>query len=146
MIKKDIDIAKELLVKEQLNICIVKNGRLVFKSKNRGIKPMYQAVTDCFEQLENASVADRVIGRAAGLLNVYSKVANVYSDVISDNAVELLEAHQINVTYKVKVPNIKNRDKTDLCPIEKLSSTIGDTNYNKLLDDIEIFLKSIGAL
>jgi len=146
MIKSDIDLAKELLVKEHLNICIVRDGLVVFKSKNRGIQPMYKAVTDCLDQLENASVADRVIGRAAALLAIYSKVSNVYSDVISDNAVDLLQAHDIHVSHKVQVTNIKNRDKTDLCPIEKLSSTITDTDYDKLLDKIRLFLISISAL
>jgi len=146
MLKSDMDLAKEIVVKENLNICIVRNGEVVFKSASRGIYPMYKAVSECFEQLENASVADRVVGRAAALLNVYSKIAEVYSDVISENAVDMLEDNHIKVSYEVKVPNINNRDKTDLCPIEKLSSTIKDYEFNRLMEKIEEFLKSNGMI
>jgi len=146
MIKSDIDLAKEILVKESLNICIVRDGDVVFKSADRGIYPMYKAVTQYFEELENASVADRVIGRAAALLNVYSKTNDVYSDVISENAVRLFKENHIRISFERKVTHIKNRDKTDLCPIEKLSSTIKDNEVNILIEKINGFLKSIGTI
>jgi hypothetical protein len=146
MMKSDIDLAKEILVNEKLNICIVKNGKIVFKSTRRGIHPMYIAVTEHFEELENASVADRIIGRAAAMLDSYAKIRAVYSEVISENAVEMLEANNISISYETKVENIRNRDKTDLCPIEKLSSTIKDNEVNILIEKIRVFLISISAI
>ncbi len=139
----DLYMAKDVLSKENLRICIVKDEKVVFKSNKRGILPMYTAVTKHYDELNGAAVADRVIGRAAAMLNVYSKTSAVYSDISSESAIEILSANNINITYIKSVPYIKNRTKDDLCPIEKISSKLATDEYLKLLEKIKSFLLSI---
>ena len=43
----DIKIAKEILIKEDLALVVVKNGEIVYKSKDKGIKPLLEAHSGC---------------------------------------------------------------------------------------------------
>ncbi|BEP29651.1 DUF1893 domain-containing protein [Helicovermis profundi] len=146
MNNSDLVLAKEILYKNNYKICVVKNDALIFFSEDRGILPMYKLVREMYPSLEGASIADRVVGRAAALLSVYAKVQNVYSEIISEGAIDILQKNSILVSYNKKVRNIKNRDRTDLCPVEKLSSRFYDYDYKNLINEIEKFLKSIKAI
>lgn len=135
----DLDIAKKKLVSDDLAICIVKNGETIYTSKEKGIYPIYNAYIKMKDELIDASIADRVIGKAAAMISKSGKISSLYSVIITEEALGLLE--NINVEYSKTVPYIKNRDKTDLCPIEKLSRTTDDTDV--LIKKIEGFLKRI---
>jgi hypothetical protein len=135
----DLDIAKEKLVSEDFAICIVKDGETIYTSKEKGIYPIYNAYRSMKDELAGASIADRVIGKAAAMICDSASISNLYTVIITEQALEILE--KINVEYSKTVPYIKNRDKTDLCPIEKLSRTTDDTTV--LIKKIEGFLKRI---
>jgi len=135
----DLEIAKEKLVVDGLAICIVKNGEVLYTSKEKGIYPIYNAYISMKDALEKASIADRVIGKAAAMICKSARINSLYSVIITEQAVELLET--VNVEYTKIVPYIKNRDQTDLCPIEKISRITDDTNI--LIDEIKVFLKKI---
>jgi len=135
----DLDIAKEKLVSDDLAICIVKNGETIYTSQEKGIYPIYNAYIRLKDALAGASIADRVIGKAAAMLSKSANIDNLYSVIITGDAVSILEG--VNVEYSEIVPYIKNRDKTDLCPIEKMSRTTNDTDV--LIKKIEEFLKRI---
>lgn len=138
---KDIDIAVELLEKEKLALAIVKDGKVIFTSSDKGIKPLYTAVKEQKEELENSSVADRVTGRAAAMLCAYAGVKQLKTKLISDNAVNVLKETSIIYEYDEHAPYIKNRDKTGMCPVETLS--LKAENMDDLLAGIESFLDSI---
>jgi len=138
---KDIDLAKELLEKEQLALAIVKEGKLIFSSRDRGIKPMYTAVNEVKDELKGSSVADRVIGKAAAMLCEYACIKELYTKLISENAINVLEKTSIQVNYDEMTPYIKNRDKTGMCPVESLSQKVN--NVDDLLEGISSFLESI---
>ncbi len=139
-------MAKNILFKENLRLCIVKDKKVIFKSTSRGILPMFTAVKDKQSELIGASVADRVIGRAAAILNVYSKTSSIYTDIVSKNALEILKLNNIDIDYNQSVSYIMNRTKDDLCPVEKISTQVDDNDYAKLLQRIEEFLFSIKAI
>ncbi|TJX13447.1 DUF1893 domain-containing protein [Tissierella creatinini] len=138
---KDIEIAKKLLLEEQLALVIVKNGEVLYKSKGRGIKPLYTAYTNMKSSLKGASVADKVIGKAAAILCVNAEIQGLYTNLISEKAIEVLDQTDIKFTYNLKVPFIKNRDNTGLCPVENLSLNV--EGIDELLIGIDEFLKSI---
>ena len=104
---------------------------------------MYIAYTKYFNFLKNSSVADRVIGKAASMLLAHLEVKEVYTEIISETGIKILNDSNINIEYKKLVPYIKNRDKTDLCPVENLSLNIDESNYEKLIKEIEIFLNTL---
>lgn len=138
---KDIEIAKELLNTENLNLAIVKDSKIIFKSKDRGIKPLYTAINEIKEDLVGASIADRVTGRAAAMLCEYGFIKELHTKLISENAISILKDTKIIFNYDEVTPFIKNRDQTGMCPVETLS--IKTNNINELLDGISKFLENI---
>lgn len=135
---KDLELAKEFLAQKELTIAIVKEGKIIFTSTDKGIKPMYTAVLELKEELRGASIADRVIGRAAAILCKYAGIKELYTRLISEEAIKVLENSNISFFYDESSPYIKNRDKTDLCPVEKLSQDI--SSPEELIQRISEFL------
>lgn len=138
---KDVKIAKEHLHKNDLNFVLVKDGRVLEESAGRGIKPMYDAYLKMEGDFLGASLADRVIGKAAAMFLVEGKVKALYTDLISQVAYDMLVEENIEVEYGEKVPVILNRTGDDMCPIEKLSSK--SANMDELINNIEEFLKNM---
>lgn len=71
-------------------------------------------------------MADTVVGKAVATLFVYANINSVYATMISKPAYDYLKQHDVDVFYKTIVPNILNRDKTDICPMEKAVQNIED--------------------
>jgi hypothetical protein len=141
MLLKDINIAKKLLIEENLALVVVKNGEVIFKSMEKGIKPMYILATEMKVEAQGASLADRVIGRGAALLCGYVEIIEVYTDLISEGGISALGEYNIPYEMERTCQYIKNREKTDYCPIEKLSLDKDDPAL--LLQDIKEFFTSI---
>ena len=136
---KDIDIAKDLLKEKDFALVVVKDGEVLFTSNDRGIKPMYTLVREMKDEVAGSSIADRVIGRGAALLSQYLKIKEVYSNLISKSAIEVLEREEIQYSFLEICESIKNRDQTGLCPIETIS--LDETNPIKFIEKLEIFFK-----
>ena len=141
---KDIERAKKMLEEEGWAIVIVKKDRVLFNSKGRGIKPIYLAITRLGNTLNGASIADRVLGRAAAMLCQHVGIKEVYAGVISKSAIGLLSKGEIVFSYRESCPYILNRDGTDLCPIEKMAQDID--NVEVLIASIRNFLEKIGVI
>lgn len=139
---KDIDLARKLLIDENLTLVVVRNGEVVFKSIDKGIKPMYILATEMKEKAMGASLADRVIGKGAALLCGYIKINELYTDLISEGGMDTLKKYNILFTMAKTCPYIKNRDKSGYCPIENISLNLDDPIV--LLEKIKAFLTSIG--
>lgn len=139
---KDIDIAKALLEKGELTLAIVKNEKIIFQSREKGIKPLFTVVNDLKEELRGSSVADRVTGKAAAMLCVYADIKELHTKILSENAVKILLDSHVLYEYEKNTPYIKNRDQTGMCPIETLSLKVN--NIQELLSSISTFLESIG--
>ena len=99
---------------------VVKKDDKVFTSSDRGVKPLLHLLEDEKGFLDGASVADKVIGKAAALLMVLGGIKEVHTNVISEPAVEVFEKHHIPYFYEEKVKRIINRKGDGLCPMETL--------------------------
>lgn len=137
---KDIEIAVELLEKEQLTIAVVKDGKLIYSSRDKGIKPLYIAHKNNID-LKDSSVADRVTGKAAAMICTNACIKELNTNVISDNAIGVLKETNIVYNYSMLTPYIKNRDKSGMCPIETLS--LKTDNIDDLMIEIEKFLENL---
>ncbi len=101
--------------------CVVANGgRLLHCASGSGLKPLWTICHEHAADLVGASVADRVIGRAAAALLIDSGASAVYGAVMSQPAYDWLTAHGIAASYGTLVPFIENRDGTAMCPMEQL--------------------------
>jgi hypothetical protein len=118
---EDIDLARSLLKEDKWNLVIVKKGRVLFSSRERGIAPFFEAVQSVGNGLHNAAVADRIVGLAVAMLCLYARISSVYADTASHAALDLLKKKGVVVDSRNAVSHISNHDGTDLCPFEKLA-------------------------
>lgn len=105
------------LLHEGQHSLVVANGD-VCTFDGRGVSDLYKLFKKDPGFLCNASLADKVIGKAAAALMVLAEVKEVYADVISQPALDLLRNKKVLVSYDGIVPHIINRTKTGLCPLE----------------------------
>ncbi len=119
----DIEKARVLLTDDIT--CVAIKGETQYISTKTGISPILDWIIDGID-LGGFSLADKIVGKAAAMLMVKAKVKNVFTHTISTHGKEYLENHNINVSYDEVIPYIINRDKTDICPMEKTVKDIDD--------------------
>jgi hypothetical protein len=122
----DLEIAKNELYEENLALAIVKNGALLYSTKSHRISGFLDAIDKCDGNLEGASIADKVAGKAIALLCVYAKVKEVYAAVMSRQALVVFKKHKVIYHWNELVENILDASKTDICPFEKAATNIFD--------------------
>ena len=131
-VSDDLDLAKRTLREEDLSLAVAKNGRVLFRSKSHGVSDLLAMISDIGRLAEGSSLADSIIGRAAALLCVYSKIVAVYGANMSEGALSVLKANEIKCEYGTLVPKILNRRKDDICPFDK--AVLGTNDPNIALD------------
>lgn len=114
-----LEQAKSLLISSASTIAVVSNGE-VFTSHERGVKPLLHLLTEKKGFLKGASVADKVIGKAAALLMALGEIKEVHTLIISEPAIKVFEKYNIPCFYDKKVDRIINRTGDGLCPMETL--------------------------
>ena len=125
----DLNIAKNNLGGH--TICLCKGGNCLYSQK-RGIAPMMDFISEGVN-LEGYCVADVVVGKAAALLFVKSKLKGVFAKTLSRSAIKVLQAHGIYYEYETLTERIINRDGTDVCPMEKAVSFTDDAEEAYLI-------------
>lgn len=136
----DLERAKEVLKKEKLT-CVLTLGNVMFKSKDKGVQPLLDWMNSGNNYM-SYMIADKVIGRAAAFIDIAMGIREVYAEVISESAKTLLENNHVVVTADTIVPEILNKDKTELCPLEK--AVEGIENAAEALMPIELALVRMG--
>ncbi|HHY92659.1 MAG TPA: DUF1893 domain-containing protein [Firmicutes bacterium] len=94
--------------------------------QGRGIRPLYNLITELGSVLQGAALADAVVGKAAALLSLKAGLGAVWAGLISTPALELLQAARVEVRYNDQVPHILNHRKDNLCPMEMLVQNVSD--------------------
>ena len=114
---------------DERGMCLMvwKGEEVVFSSPSKGIRPHLEAIEKLGrEKLANSVMADKIVGRAAALLMLYSVPAEVHAGVITTIAKELLRAKGVKVCSDVEVPAIKEKDGRIYCPFEAMVQGISD--------------------
>jgi hypothetical protein len=104
-----------------LSVLVLRSGESVYSSFNPGVRPLLELVDWFPAGLEGATVADRVVGGCAALVFASLRVERVLALVGSLAAERVLHDHAIPFEFRRAVPEIRNRDDSDVCPFEKLS-------------------------
>ncbi len=131
--------AKDILL-ENGYTCVFCNGNDTITSKERGIKPLL-SIYNTKQNLSGYSAADRVVGKAAAFVYILLKVDEIYAEIISEPAKQILEKHKIPVSAKTTSKLIRNRDGTGFCPMETAVMEI--TDPKKAVEAIENTLKTL---
>lgn len=119
---------------------VCRNKENIYTSEKKGIAPIMDILNDNPKLLKGAEIADRVIGKAAALLLVKGGITSLYTEVISEHALNVFKDYRnINVSYNKKVPYIINRTKDGMCPMEKAVLNINSPGeaYTVLTDKIK---------
>ena len=132
---ENLEIAKTTLLENDYSIVLVKENEIVNTSRKNGLLPILDLYNNDKSILENAIVADKVIGKAAALILKEANIKELYAKLISENAIELLDKTNIKYKYNKKVREIRNRDNTDICPMEELA--LESNNADELIKKIK---------
>ena len=71
--------------------CVIAHGDCIRTFTQRGVADLYDLLVTEPDFLQGASIADKVIGKAAASLMVLGGVAEVYTRTISEPALRLLQ-------------------------------------------------------
>ncbi len=113
-----LEMAKNRLRSGGYTCVIIREGDEL-ASRERGVAPLVAICTERgFDSLAGASAADRVVGRATAFLYLLLGVCEIYAEVISAPALELLKRQGVKAEYGRCVPNIINRQGDGICPFE----------------------------
>ena len=73
---------------------------------------------DAGKHFKGYAAADRIVGSAAAYLYILLDVQEVYAQVMSQGAIEILSQHGITAIHDVTTATIRNRANTGSCPME----------------------------
>lgn len=121
--------------------CVIANGETVRTFTQRGVADLYDLLTRESEFLEGAVIADKVVGKGAAALMILGKIKELYTDVISTKALNLLRKYGVKVSFGQEVPFIWNRSHTGHCPVETLCGE--EEAVDKLLPLIHDFMRKM---
>lgn len=115
----DLRKARLALEENDLNLALVRSGKLIFESKAPGVEGLLEAAEKLREEARNSSLGDRVVGRAAALIGAYLDIKAVFGKIMSEGAINVLKSYDITYEHDEKVPFIENEE-GEPCPFEKL--------------------------
>jgi len=117
-----------------ISIEIKKEGKLLYSSDKSGLRPLVIGLDQIKET--DCDLFDKVIGLAAAKMIVDSKkIINIKTNLISEPAIKYL-TDKLRFTYKEKCKNILNKDKTDICPMEKAALELDDKKFIEHINKI----------
>ena len=121
---KDFQKAKEEYNKGQYTLVICKDADIV-TSDITGIKPLINLIEEK-KEYKGYSAADKIVGKAAAFLYTLLEVKNLYGEIMSKGATEILKNAKINFEYKTLTDFIENRKKDGMCPMDEAVKNIND--------------------
>lgn len=104
--------------------CVIENSGEIYTFTQRGVKDLFTILKESPEIMKGAFIADKVIGKGAAALMILGGVEEIYADVISNNAIKLLQDCKIMHSFAKSVPHIINRNGDGVCPVETLCNTV----------------------
>ena len=109
----------EILRREKCSL-VVKNHGIVTTYSKPGVRDLEYLLDHAPEMLHGATIADKVIGKAAAAMVVVGGVKELYAEVMSKKAIPFLEEAGIAYTYGTLVDTIK--EEGDRCQLEKITA------------------------
>ncbi|MGD2201679.1 MAG: DUF1893 domain-containing protein [Candidatus Bathyarchaeota archaeon] len=117
----------EELEESGMNLLVFCGGEVVFSSGSKGIMPLVEAIDALKGGVSRGLVtADRIVGRAAVLLNIYLGAVEVHALLISSGAKELLREHGVRFEFREETDAIKMKDGVIFCPFERIVQGVSD--------------------
>ncbi len=119
--------------------CVIRKGDEIRTFQQRGVKDLWELCQSQDLFLNGAIIADKVVGKGAAALMILGGIKEVYADVISTPAVDLLKEHGIKTSFNETTDRIINRQGNGLCPVETLCINL--QSVNEMYEVITNFIK-----
>ena len=119
---KDLAKAKKIFFDTGAT-CVLCKGKSRCESDLRGVAPLLDLL-DTGMDFSGYAAADKVVGKATAFLYCLLGVSHIYTPVISESALAVLNRYQIPVEYDLCVPAIFNHRKNGFCPMETATAQI----------------------
>ena len=127
------------LLRQKNYSCVIRNNGIIHSFSHPGVKDLHHLLTHNPDFLDGAQVADKVVGKVAASLMILGEISELYAELISTPALQLLQNHDIKVSFGEEVPIVLNRDQSGWCPLEMLSYE--ENNPQNILLLLEEFMK-----
>lgn len=115
-----------------------RNGVIAMRAEGKGVQPILTLLDK--DALRDATVVDKVIGRAAAAVAIVGKVRRVHALLMSEEAKSLLEKYGVRTSADKVVPKILNRELTASCPME--ATVAKETDPAKMVEALRGFVGS----
>ena len=100
---------------------IWRHAEVIFSSPSKGIRPHLEAINRLGkERLRDTVMADKIVGRAAALLMLYSVPAEVHTGVITTNGPRLATGVASHAWYPPEVSAMPMKNCHIMCQFEEL--------------------------
>ena len=138
---KDFEKSKQEFKTGKYTLVICKDED-IYKSELTGMRPLIQILEEK-KECKGYSAADKIVGRAAAFLYTLLEVKNIYGEVMSKGAVEILKNAGINYEYETLSEFIENRKKDGICPMDEACKNIDNAKdaYKAIKEKLK-FLQS----
>ena len=113
---------------------IIKNGEIIKKEKGEEIQLFFNLKNEYKNQIENAVIGVKNLGKALALLCKNSQIIGVYSKYATKTGIAILITSGIPSEIDEMIPFIKNSEDDEICPFEERIKDIESTDeaYNIL--------------
>lgn len=119
MAQSKMEEAKKMIQDGKAECVLIKNDSIYGQERGHGVSPLLVMYDEHKEAMLNATLVDKVIGRAAATIAICGKVKHVHGELMSEDAVEFLNNNGITTSYTSLVHRILNRKRDGLCPLEQ---------------------------
>ncbi len=132
------------LDEQGLSLMVCEEGTMIFKSKSKGVRPYLEAIDSLGARLRGTVIIDKIVGRAAALLVIYSGAAEVHAGVINPGGRTLLDTAGVRLFFGKEIEHIKTVDGRIYCPFEAMVQGIDDPSvaYYAIVDKMNSFKKA----
>jgi hypothetical protein len=131
---------------DEAGMCLMvyKDGSVIFQSQSKGIRPHLEAIAALGGRLKGTLMVDKIVGRAAALLILYSGAIEVHAGVISRGGRDMLNHAGVRLLYEEETEHIKMVDGRIYCPFEAMVQGIDDPEraYHAIVEKMESLRKS----
>jgi hypothetical protein len=126
-----------------LSLVVYEGDTVIFKSTSKGVRPHLEAIDALGSKLRGTIMVDKIVGRAAALLILYSGAAEVHAGVISSGGRKLLEKARVKLFYGEETEHIKTVDGRIYCPFEAMVQGIDDPTqaFHAVVEKMNSFRK-----
>lgn len=118
--KRDLVWEAREALRGHVRCAVVDAAGELHTSVERGVRPMLLWLRDDPDLLRGATIADKVVGRAAALLAIYGGASHVYGDIMSESAVREFDRAGVRHSATLVTEGIMNRRGDGICPMERL--------------------------